>query len=463
MKHLLLLLAFLPLAAAGQGTDCYRRLYDKGLTEYNAGRWDSAVKKWNGAKNCPDKPAKNDLDARIRQAEAEKKKEQDRKNSAAAAPQKQPVKPKPNPPKADTRAEDNALWDIVKDSKDPTTVQKYVDKYPDGLHAAAARKRIRDLSPAPDTAPSVSEKPKTQNSTVGVIKNLKKMFTSVSEKPKTQNPKPETESLPAYEPEMVEIRGGTFPMGSTVGGIVEIIGHPVTVGAFRLAKYETTNAQFCAFLNEKGNQTEGGVEWINLSGSYKEKCRIALSGQTYRVQSGYENHPVIYVSWYGARAYCAWLSTKTGKRYRLPTEAEWEYAAGGGSTGRTNYAGTSDESKLYRYANLCDRLCKELGANSDQTDGYAYTAPVGSFWKNALGLHDMSGNVSEWCEDWYAWDYYQNSPTKDPKGPTSGNYRVLRGGSWSEGSGYDQVSERFSSIPDNRNDNIGFRVASSLQ
>lgn len=295
------------------------------------------------------------------------------------------------------------------------------DKYPDGLHVAAARKRIRDLTPAPSSIPPVSEKLETP---------------SFAEAPAgKQNATLKTDTRADYEPEMVEIRGGTFSMGSTEGDHEKPV-HTVTVGTFQLARYETTNAQFCAFLNEKGNQTEGGREWINLSGSYEnEKCRIYLKGETYRVQSGYEKHPVIYVSWYGARAYCDWLSAKTGKRYRLPTEAEWEYAAGGGSHPMRADTAAEWEILLFleEYANYCDRLCKEPGSDKyGGTDGYSHSAPVGSFQKKLYsGLDDMLGNVWEWCADWYAADYYQNSPTKDPSGPTLGEMRILRGGSWS--------------------------------
>lgn len=422
-------LCLLPLLTAAQTpTECYRHLYKRGVEEYNAGRWADAIKKWEGAKTCPDKPAKNDLDARIQQAKAKLNPPKPSPGKTAGPTEAQKKAEAQKQAEAAARKADDDAWEFAQGTL--IGCQRYLNKYPNGRHAAEARQCVRDLAPAAETKP---------------------------EKPKPQQP---SDTRAAYEPETVEVRGGTFSMGGTEGDNDEKPVHQVSVSTFWMAKYETTNAQFCAFLNEKGNQTEGGVEWIDLSGSYEdEKCRIYLSGQTYRVQSGYENHPVLYVSWYGARAYCDWLSRKTGKNYRLPTEAEWEYAAGGGSTGRTKYAGTDSESALAQYANYCDSRCKESWADKTQTDGYTYTAPVGSLKPNRLGLYDLSGNVWEWCSDWYGADYYSNSPGKDPKGPASGSYRVLRGGSWRTASRIARVAVRDRDSPDFRSNDIGFRVA----
>ena len=259
---------------------------------------------------------------------------------------------------------------------------------------------------------------------------------------------------------MMPIKGGPFQMGSKDGESDEKPAHSVTVSDFYLMKYEVTNAEFVKFLNEKGNQTEGGKEWVNLDGSYSgEKCRIQKSGSTFTVEQGYENHPVIYVSWYGATAYTKWLSEKTGKNFRLPTEAEWEYAAGGGASGRTKWAGTDSEKNLSRYANFCDKNCEKSWKTETQDDGYAYTSPVGKFQPNKLGLYDMSGNVWEWCSDWYDANYYKSSPTKDPQGPASGSSRVCRGGSWFVLPFGCRAADRVRDSPFNRSSGIGFRVA----
>ncbi|MEZ4773066.1 MAG: SUMF1/EgtB/PvdO family nonheme iron enzyme [Bacteroidia bacterium] len=248
--------------------------------------------------------------------------------------------------------------------------------------------------------------------------------------------KPTIDQIPV--PEMVKITGGTFKREN----------YNVTVSDFWLGKTEVTNGQYAEFLNAKGNQSEGGVEWYDASGSgyngYAEAA-IQKQGNSWVVKSGREDHPVNYVSWFGAKAYCDWLSERTGQNWRLPTEAEWEYAAGGGSTGRTIYAVTDSEASLGDYA--------WFTSNTNNTG----TRPVGQKKPNRLGLYDMSGNVWEWCGDWYG--SYPESAQQDPTGPLSGSYRVLRGGGWATSSVNCRVANRINSTPGSRHGNDGFRVA----
>src|SRR5262249_10780197 len=150
-----------------------------------------------------------------------------------------------------------------------------------------------------------------------------------------------------------------------------------------------------------------------------------------------DDEPVRLVSWDDAVVFCAWLSKKEGRTYRLPTEAEWEYAARAGSNGR--YHNGDDPEKLVEVANVPDRTFlddyarnnpnKPLGyATVKGSDGHAGPAPVGSYEPNAWGLYDVHGNVWEWCEDWYAADAYSGKGTTDPRGPDAGEQRVIRGG-----------------------------------
>jgi formylglycine-generating enzyme len=146
-----------------------------------------------------------------------------------------------------------------------------------------------------------------------------------------------------------------------------------------------------------------------------------------------DNHPVTNVTWNDAQAMCQWLSAREGKKYRLPTEAEWEYACRAGTT--TFFSSGNDPESLVKVANSYDAdtlknwpQWKEFAIHGH--DGYEFTAPVGSFAPNALGLYDMHGNVWEWCADWYGEDYYARSPVDDPPGPEDGNVHVRRGGSW---------------------------------
>ncbi len=158
------------------------------------------------------------------------------------------------------------------------------------------------------------------------------------------------------------------------------------------------------------------------------------------------------------------VTINTGaKGYRLPTETEWEYAAGvgtgldpSGNANRTQYAGTNNESELYKYSNYCDVNCTYSWKDSLRNDGFVNTAPVGSFLPNQLGLYDMSGNVWEWCFDWY--DTYASGAQTNPMGAAKGSNRVFRGGSWRSIADDCRVAYRFYNYPGNSNFNLGFRV-----
>jgi len=287
----------------------------------------------------------------------------------------------------------------------------------------------------------------------------------------TENGKPGTDgggnnppSIPFTVPVMLPVPGGTFMMGSSKkdrdAQDDEFPEHKVTVSSFEMGKYEVTNEEFVPFLNEKGNQEEGGVTWIKLDGKYgDEKCRILGDGKVFTIEKGYEKHPVIYVSWYGATAFCNWLSEKTTQKFRLPTEAEWEYAAKGGGANQ-KFAGTDDISQLSKFANFCDSKCGESWASKDQTDGYAYSAPVGSYKPNKFGLHDMSGNVWEWCADpWH--DNYNGAPADGSSWTTGGDKdrAVLRGGSWVNNDNICRSANRNRYYRYFRDYNVGFRCA----
>ncbi|MBL7795560.1 MAG: SUMF1/EgtB/PvdO family nonheme iron enzyme [Saprospiraceae bacterium] len=276
-------------------------------------------------------------------------------------------------------------------------------------------------------------------------------------------PIPEPTEIPL--PDMVFVQGGTFQMGEK--GVAEPV-HEVTLSDFEIGRTAVTNAQYCAFLNEKGNQTEGGVEWIDLSGKYaSEKCRIqSINGSQFSVEPGYENHPVIYVSWFGAAAYCNWLSKKTAKKYRLPTEAEWEYAARGGSQERGKYPENTFRGKNTAWIARNWSGYKYSGSdNIDEVAWYSQNSenrlhPVAEKKANELDLYDMSGNVWEWCVDWRG--IYSTSRQTNPTGPTTGSFRMNRGGSWLDTKGYCRISSRSNDSPENRSYYLGFRVAASV-
>jgi len=219
------------------------------------------------------------------------------------------------------------------------------------------------------------------------------------------------------------------------------------------------------------------------------------------------NDPMVHMSWYGAAAYCNWRSQQEGRQscynlstwtcdfskhgYRLPTEAEWEYAARGGLAGRRFPWGNAISD---RQANYCSSssysydVSSTRGYHSLWNDGvFPYSSPVGFFdgglkykanyhWPgsatsyqtanggNGYGLYDMAGNVWEWCNDWYRDIYYSLSPNDNPTGPTSGAYRVMRGGSWYYSAYYCRVASRsYGGLPDSRGSTFGFRLVLDLQ
>jgi formylglycine-generating enzyme required for sulfatase activity len=227
-------------------------------------------------------------------------------------------------------------------------------------------------------------------------------------------------------PEMVWIKGGSFQMGDSQGGGYsdEKPVQSVSVARFAMGRYEVTVGEFRQFVNETGYQTDAekqGGCWDAGDDNGKNWRNLGFS-QT-------ETHPVVYVSWNDATAYAKWLSQQTGHTYRLPTEAQWEYAARAGTT-TSRYWG-NNPNEACRYANVADKTAKN--EYSDWTihyctDGYVYTAPVGNFKANAFDLFDMLGNVWEWTCSEYEGKY--NGKESRCISQKSGSLRSLRGGAW---------------------------------
>ena len=229
---------------------------------------------------------------------------------------------------------------------------------------------------------------------------------------------------------MSKVEGGTFSMGATAeqGNDVfyaEKPVHKVTLGDYYMGTTEVTQALWKAVMGESvtdiASRNGWGTEGVGNS------------------------YPMCYVSWDDVQVFLRKLNARTGKKFRLPTEAEWEYAARGGTKSKHyKYAGSNDLGSVAWY-----------GDNSnDQTHPVAQKRP------NELGLYDMSGNVWEWCSDWYG-DYASYAQT-NPKGPSSGSCRVGRGGSWDSDAGFCRVSDRGGSLLGYHCDDLGFRLALSL-
>jgi formylglycine-generating enzyme required for sulfatase activity len=233
---------------------------------------------------------------------------------------------------------------------------------------------------------------------------------------------------------------------------------------FFLGVHQVTVGQFRRFVERSGYQTESEKDG---KGSYawdQSKNAWELDPSKSWRSPGFEQtgeHPVVCVSHNDAAAFCGWLSKKEERiTYRLPLEAEWEFACRAGTI--TLYPTGDDPENLMSAANVADAALKRAFPTLvciKGDDGFVYTSPVGSFAPNAWGLYDVIGNVWEWCADWYDGSYYGSSPPVDPRGPSSASGRVLRGGSWSNSPWYCRPAYRNRHSPGLPHSYLGFRVA----
>jgi formylglycine-generating enzyme required for sulfatase activity len=294
---------------------------------------------------------------------------------------------------------------------------------------------------------------------------------------------------PAINMAMVSVPAGSFEMGDSFGegGSDELPVHTVTLSAYEIGTYEVTNAQVAAVYNwanglglidtvDANAVTHNGVELLSLGSPYWSQIIYnGVSGQLeVRTRDGFPlaDHPVVLITWYGSVAFCNWLSllegrapvydlatwsrvTPTGGGYRLPTEAEWERAAG--------WDATAD--RQWRYGTGSDSITWWGDANYSQSNPLAltsqpYTTPVGFYAgiTSPVGCYDMSGNVWERCEDWYSSNFYSTGQTQDPINKTGGELRVLRGGSWESSALSLRSACRLYTVPANTLGSIGFRV-----
>ncbi len=384
------------------------------------------------------------------------------------------------------KAADEAAWQKAYRADTIEALEAYLANPSHQLHRSEATQRLEELKKAKSQPPYL----RWAAIGIGALLALFLIARAIgcggcnSEDVKPIDPVEPPVPAPS-RPDMVFIRGGTFTMGCTseqrdCDGD-ESPTFKATVSDFYLSRYEVTNESFVEFLNSISNKIalDGNGDRVSLNGNpifdnfcgdrkggcsgFEEMIEYdngTRPGGRFKVVSGYAKHPVVLVSWYGAVEYCNWLSDREGLRkvytirgreveadwsangYRLPTEAEWEYAARGGV-----------QSKGYKYA------------GSDNLDEVAWylknsgrkTHPVGEKKPNELGLHDMSGNVWEWCWDWK--DAYSSGAKTNPRGPEKGSFRVLRGGSWYYLAEYCRVSNRNDHDPGNRAGYGGFRVA----
>ncbi len=226
--------------------------------------------------------------------------------------------------------------------------------------------------------------------------------------------------------ELIGLPGGEFEMGQENGREDERPVHRVTLAPFAISRCPVVNLDYDAFLNATGR-----------------------ARSEYRGRDGFSDprHPVVAVNWFDAVAFCNWLSQQSGRRFRLPTEAEWEYAARGGLRGADYPWGAEPPSTRPGYAGRW-RQGPELAGTGNA---------------NGFGLYDMCENVKEWCADWYGARYYCDSPGENPKGPARGTRRSARGGSWRLQVKVARCAARSSLSPTFRYADFGFRVVCAVE
>ena len=277
-------------------------------------------------------------------------------------------------------------------------------------------------------------------------------------------------------PRMVVIPAGEFTMGSPATdagrGVDEGPQRQVAIALYALGRSEVTVAEFRRFADESGYQTEAEREgraqgcsgFIYADPAARIPGSQAITSWRSPGLAQADSHPVLCVSWNDARAYVQWLSRKTGKRYRLPTEAEWEYAARAGSVAARHWG--DDPVQACRFANVADQSRFQtwgFGQKHECTDGHYFTAPAAGYSPNRFGLYDMLGNAWEWTED--CWNPSYAGAPADGSAWLAGDcaQRVTRGGSWSTVPRFVRSATRYRNSADHRDNLTGFRLARTLE
>ena len=300
---------------------------------------------------------------------------------------------------------ETSFWNSIQSSTDVEDYRAYLKKYPNGEFADLARNRINRMEnggrPNPGGGSSASRPPVA--------------------------PAPARQMTNRLGMEFVLIPEGSFEMGSNNGEADEKPVHRVTITKpYYLGKYEVTQGQWEAVMGSNPSDFKGA------------------------------NLPVEIVSWEDCQEFIKKLNARGDGEYRLPSEAEWEYACRAGTTG--DYAGSLDAMGWY-YENSGDKRLQGAKINlEDLRTNKCRTHPVGQKQPNGWGLYDMYGNVFEWCQDWYEDGYYGKNPESDPTGPTKGSYRVIRGGGWHLTAPYCRSAHRYRNTPDYRSNLLGFRL-----
>jgi formylglycine-generating enzyme required for sulfatase activity len=381
---------------------------------------------------------------------------------------------------------DSALWNEVQKGNTADDYDVYLKQYPKGKYAALAKQRGQKLKDeakqqaeaAEQSAWHAAERTQTPEGYAAYLASYPSgryaalAMTRANKLKANAVVREGAEMRPGKVfkdcgdcPEMVVIPGGSFEMGSPASetGRFDREGpqHRVSIRSFAAGRLEVTRGQFAAFVRDSGHS--GGNECFTFEGGKSEK----RSGRNWQNPSygQTDSHPAVCVSWDDAKAYVAWLARKTGKGYRLLSEAEWEHGARAGTSTARYWSESPDQA--CGYANVLDGTGKSQVPDvtweaHNCTDGHAYTAPGGSFKPNAFGLYDMIGNAWEWTED-CSNDNYNGAPG-DGSVWTSGDCekRVIRGSSWYERPQFARSASRGRNVTAGRGNGLGFRLARTL-
>jgi len=283
--------------------------------------------------------------------------------------------------------------------------------------------------------------------------------------PKIETKPVMAKTLPFIPAGMILVKGREYKRGDLFGdgNSNEKPVHSVRVNDFLISRHEVTNREYLEFVKATGGNFP---EWMNPDSKFHYQTGGDPAYKKFGPALYNLDHPVVGVSWQDAIMYCAWLSLKGPFKYRLPTEAEWELAARGGNNS-IKYSWGNGAPLLAFGGNVGDEALKNIVPEVPiiwraYNDNYPFTAPVRKFGANALGLFDMTGNVAEWCSDWYEETYYQKQVWDRPPGPAQGIAKVIRGGSWSDTPVKLRLAHRRGALPTSRSNNLGFRVAASV-
>jgi formylglycine-generating enzyme required for sulfatase activity len=498
---------------------CYTVLYEAGISAFNSNEFNTAITKWNAAKSCPDKPADNDISGRINQARGklieienakrERAREKERQRLEQIEQQRRRVLAEENRIREQQRAEENRRIREAQEQAEKERLEELARKAAEERRLAEERRKQADNQ--------AWEEAKKANTTEAFFNYAEKINTgqipglhSIDEinqelfriwddetwerykafktlwsyqqfiKDCQKNnvksghivdAKRSIAEVKAMMPKMVNIEGGSFPMGSEEGEYDEKPNGSVSILNFGLSKYEITVAEFEIFVKSMPPEYKTEAEKSGFSYILKDGVSVKVKNINWRYDAfgkiipvEHYNRPVVHISWHDAIEYCQWLNDLTDYHFRLPLEAEWEYAAGNGIR-HTKYSWGNVIPYGEKAGNLADEDSKALLPLSKKFDGYsdgsASCAPVGSFNPNTFGLYDMTGNVWEWCNDYYDYTYYKTRPSSasTPKGPLIGSGRVIRGGSWTSDPYSSRTTFRNRNDPESTNYYTGFRVA----